>query len=149
MVPPCVCHEARPFEFWSRFPTPPPPKSNVHNAHTSAYTHGTDDLEEGKGGGYPQGCIRGEGGGWDPPPPPPRAPLWPPPKAGRKFSSVNPLGAEAKLRLSASHIGRGGGGGGLPPLLLRGTAALIQPWGPPTLGAPGWGHNGSGLLHRN
>ena len=48
--------------------------------------------------------------GWDPPPP--RVPLWSPPKAGQTFLSVNPLGiegAEAKIWLSASNIGRGGG----------------------------------------
>ena len=46
-------------------------------------------------------------------PPPPRVPLWSLPKAGRKFLSVNPLGAKGtkeKLWLSALNIGRVGGG---------------------------------------
>ena len=58
-------------------------------------------LKEGGGGGG--------GFGWDPAPP--RVPLWSPSEAGQKFLSLNPLGTEAKFRLPASNIGRGGGGG--------------------------------------
>ena len=70
---------------------------------------GRDVLERGEGG------SEGGGGGfgWDPPPP--RVPLWSPPKAGRKFGTLNPVGAEgteAKFWLLASNIGRGEGGGG-------------------------------------
>ena len=60
-----------------------------------------------------------EGGfGWDNPPP--WVPLWSPPKAGRNFFSLNPLGTEgteAKFWLSASNIwkGRRGVHGGYPP----------------------------------
>ena len=47
--------------------------------------------------------------------PPPRVPLSSAPKAGRKFSNLNPLGAkgaEAKFWLSAPNVGGGRGGGG-------------------------------------
>ena len=75
---------------------------------------GKDKVLEGGEGGSQGG---GEGGfGWDPRPP--RVPLWSLLKAGQKFLSSNPLGAEgaeAKVWLSASNIGRGGGGGGTPP----------------------------------
>ena len=64
------------------------------------------------------------------------SPIWSPPKVGRKYFSLNPLGtngAEAKFWLSASNIGRGGGvgggggqGGGIPPLFLRCMAVLIH-----------------------
>ena len=83
----------------------------------------------------PQGMYweEGKGGfGWGPPPP--RVPLWSPPKGGQKVLSSNPLGtegAEAKLWLSASNIGRGGGGGGSmgrvtppPPVCGRSNASL-------------------------
>ena len=56
--------------------------------------------------------MKGRGIGWDTPSS--LGPLWSPPEAGRKFSSLNLLdakGAEAKFWLSASNIGRGGGGG--------------------------------------
>ena len=67
-------------------------------------------------GGSTQGCVRKGGGvGWDTPHP--WVLVWSPPKAGRKFLSLNPLGAEgaeAKFWLSASNIGREGRGGGDP-----------------------------------
>ena len=55
-----------------------------------------------RGGGEGRG---GGGFGWDPPLP--RVPLWTPPKVGQKMTE----GAEAKLWLSASNVGRGGGVG--------------------------------------
>ena len=67
---------------------------------------GRDGVEGGEGG--LKGGDGGGGVGWDPPPP--WVPLWSLPKAGRKFFSLNPLGAEAEFWLSASNIGRGGGG---------------------------------------
>ena len=83
----------------------------IAEAAVGAVPGGRDVLERGEGGGD----LKGGGGGfgWDPPPP--RAPLWSPPKAGRKFVDLNPVGAEgteAKFWLSASNIGRGEGGGG-------------------------------------
>ena len=78
-----------------------------------------------KGGGG-RGGLKGGGGGfgWDPPSS--QGPPMVPTEGGPKFfESLNPLnaeGAEAKLWLSASNIGRGGGGeegglggGGAPP----------------------------------
>ena len=70
--------------------------------------------------GAGQTCIKkgggGEGGVWlgTPPPVLRGSPCGPPSKGGREFRSVNPLGtegAEAKVWLSASNIGRGRGGG--------------------------------------
>ena len=70
---------------------------------------GQEVLQVGERGG-----SEGEGGfGWDAPPA--MVPVQSPPKAGRKFLSSNPLGAEgaeAKFWLSAPNIGRGGGGAG-------------------------------------
>ena len=73
---------------------------------------GRDVLEGGEGGSE-VGAGGGEGVPWDPPPP--RGPLWSPPKAGRNFLSLNPLGtegAEAKiLAVSLQHWK----GRGVPP----------------------------------
>ena len=73
-----------------------------------------------------QGYIRRERGD--------STPLWSLLKAGRKFLSLNPLGAEAKLWLSAPSIGGGGGGGVLgggtppPPIVYGRSNTFLAGW---------------------
>ena len=90
-------------------------------------------------------------GGLAGPPHPPRVPLWSPPKAGRTFSMLNPLGtegAEAKFWQSASNIGRGGRGCGgvpLPPPAAYGRSNTSLPTGPTWGRLRVWGGGGGGM----
>ena len=109
---------ANPTETTAASDNPPPPPRDV--------------LEKGREGGL--GGDLKVGRGLAGTPPPPRVPLWPPPKAGLKILSVNPLGAEATLWLSASNIGRGGGGegggsrgGGAPPAVYGRSNTSLPP----------------------
>ena len=86
-------------------------------------------TRRGRGGGSEGG---GGGGGFDWDTPPPWVSLWSLPKAGRKCSSVNPLGAEgaeAKFGCQPQTLEEEEGGSRGGGVLLRRTAVRIHPWG--------------------